>query len=59
MRPKLPDVINSYIEASNGRDRERFEALFLAPSKGRVSKGRVLMSRRIRFSFLSTAGIWR
>jgi len=28
MRPKLPDVIGSYIEASNGRDGERFEALF-------------------------------
>jgi len=27
MRPKLPDVINSYIEASNCRDGERFEAL--------------------------------
>ena len=28
MRPKIPDVIDAYIQASNSRDADRFGSLF-------------------------------
>jgi hypothetical protein len=61
MRTKMPDVIDAYIQASNGRDADRFGSLFsddairaTRSQSGENSSGRTLIATS-RLSFRSRA----